>query len=232
MLRNWIVLRARREWTRARQFLCWLRRVNVTMLGTKLRLNLLFRSKTNKLKKILQQGVCVFFYSVVICCSCGVSDLLCVRNESVCVYLTRVCICFAWIPFRLFCPCRDFVQIRSTAYSYGSWTVVCEKESRRKRQKEQKIVEKSVKRNVHTKKKCSGVNERIARKEKESGTGLLITWIAAYRGAKKKNVWKQHWSATANAQYRVWVIALHRYLLAAVWQCDCSNQLVSHFASC
>lgn len=168
MIRNWIVLRARREWTRARQFLCWLRRVNVTMLGTKLRLNLLFRSKTNKLKKILQQGVCVFFYSVVICCSCGVSDLLCVRNESVCVYLTRVCICFAWIPFRLFCPCRDFVQIRSTAYSYGSWTVVCEKESRRKRQKEQKIVEKSVKRNVHTKKKMFwGEWKNCAKRERE-----------------------------------------------------------------
>lgn len=62
------------KWLQLKNCVWWLRRANVTMLKTKLRLNCVCRSKVHKLKKNLQQKaarcLCLLFSLTFCCCCC------------------------------------------------------------------------------------------------------------------------------------------------------------------
>lgn len=120
---NWLCLKCACECAR------WLKRLNVTVFGTKLRPTefVSFCSKVHKLKKRFCSSSSdsssnkVFvssFLSAVICCCSGVCPICCVRNTLVqCTCLLGVCVyvCVSsrlfLVQFRLFCPCRDLYSV-------------------------------------------------------------------------------------------------------------------------
>lgn len=133
----------------------------MTMLETKLSLNLLFRSKAHKLKKILQQrqqGVCVFSFFSERC------DLLLARcSDRFVVCATRLCVyymhVFAFLLVSFVLPfaeiCTNAIECTELWITRTLFLFLCVK---KKRKKESKIVER--REEIFVRKTFFGVNEK------------------------------------------------------------------------